>query len=137
MSDAIRSRDCNRRCKSPCVSGVGAPDRANRQRGRREGTGDGSAVAYATVGCSRGRAAVRRPTDLAIMTHGTVASRPNLEVIEDAYQRWRRDPASVDESWRWFFEGFELAAARPDGGAAPDAARWQTGVVRLIYAYRE
>jgi 2-oxoglutarate dehydrogenase E1 component len=83
------------------------------------------------------RAAARRPTELAIMTHGSVASRPNLEVIEDAYQRWRRDPASVDESWRWFFEGFELAAARPDRGAAPDAARWQTGVVRLIYAYRE
>jgi 2-oxoglutarate dehydrogenase E1 component len=72
------------------------------------------------------------------MTTGAVASRGNLELIEDAYQRWRRDPAAVDESWRAFFEGFELGAARPSGAAdATEAARWQTGVVRLIYAYRD
>jgi 2-oxoglutarate dehydrogenase E1 component len=74
------------------------------------------------------------------MSHGTVASRANLEAIEAAYQRWRQDPASVDESWRWFFEGFELGAARPAPPAAaptgPHAAA-QSSVTRLIYAYRE
>jgi 2-oxoglutarate dehydrogenase E1 component len=65
------------------------------------------------------------------MTTGTVASPANLEAIEYAYQCWRRDPESVDPSWRYFFEGFELGAARPSGDAS-----LQTGVVRLIYAYR-
>src|ERR1700737_5002311 len=71
------------------------------------------------------------------MTPGTVATRWNVDAIEEAFQRWKRDPASVDESWRYFFEGFELGVARPAATAAPDAARWQTGVVRLIYAYRD
>src|SRR5262249_10512173 len=57
-----------------------------------------------------------------------------LRVIEAVAQRWRRDPGWVDASWRYFFEGFELGAARPAGPA--DCAA-QTSVVRLIYAYRE
>jgi 2-oxoglutarate dehydrogenase E1 component len=65
------------------------------------------------------------------MTIGTVASPGNLEAIEAAYQRWSRDPQSVDPSWRYFFEGFELGAARPSSDGS-----LQTGVVRLIYAYR-
>jgi 2-oxoglutarate dehydrogenase E1 component len=64
----------------------------------------------------------------------SLAARENLGVIEDFYQRWRRDPASVDATWQAFFEGFELA-----GRAAPSAADRdaQTGVYRLIDAYRE
>ncbi|MFO0845148.1 MAG: 2-oxoglutarate dehydrogenase E1 component [Gemmataceae bacterium] len=69
------------------------------------------------------------------MSHGTVAAAANLEVIESAYRSWRRDPESVDPSWRYFFEGFELGLARPAGPAADGSP--QTGVVRLIYAYRE
>jgi 2-oxoglutarate dehydrogenase E1 component len=68
------------------------------------------------------------------MTRASFATRSNLAVIEEAYQRWRDDPASVDDSWRAFFEGFELGAARPvqalDTGA-------QTAIVRLISAYRD
>jgi 2-oxoglutarate dehydrogenase E1 component len=73
------------------------------------------------------------------MSHGTVASRLNLDAIESAYQRWREDPQSVDESWRFFFEGFELGAAQPApprAAIAPDGAA-QTAIVRLIYAYRD
>ncbi len=70
------------------------------------------------------------------MSEGTVASRWNLDAIEDAHRRWKEDPASVDESWRYFFEGFELGAVRPSASGV-DAARLQTGVIRLIYAYRE
>ena len=70
------------------------------------------------------------------MSEGTVASRWNLDAIEDAYRRWKQDPASVDESWRYFFEGFELGAVRPPASGV-DAARLQTGVIRLIYAYRD
>ncbi len=71
-----------------------------------------------------------------IMSEGTVASRWNLDAIEDAHRRWKQDPASVDESWRYFFEGFELGAIRPPTGGV-DGARLQTGVIRLIYAYRD
>jgi 2-oxoglutarate dehydrogenase E1 component len=67
--------------------------------------------------------------------NGNVATSYNLETIENAYQRWRQDPNSVDESWRLFFQGFELGASLP-APATPDG-RAQTGVVRLIYAYRD
>src|SRR5215813_9124264 len=69
------------------------------------------------------------------MTRPTFATRANLDAIEAAYQRWQRDPASVDESWRIFFEGFELGTA---GAALPAAtAGDQTSIVRLIDAYRD
>src|SRR5437870_1297471 len=63
------------------------------------------------------------------------ANRWNLDALEDAYQRWQRDPASVDESWQRFFEGFELGASRP--AAAGADSRCQAGVIRLIDAYRD
>jgi 2-oxoglutarate dehydrogenase E1 component len=75
------------------------------------------------------------------MNRSTVANRWNLELIEDYHQRWRADPASVDESWRIFFEGFELgrSAGAPGGGSGVDLdlARKQAAVTRLIDAYRE
>ncbi len=67
------------------------------------------------------------------MTPSTFANRYNLDAIDDAYRRWREDAASVDESWRLFFEGFDLGLARkPTGGG--DAL--QTSLIRLIDAYR-
>jgi 2-oxoglutarate dehydrogenase E1 component len=69
------------------------------------------------------------------MGHVEVATRWNLSAIEDAYRRWRDDPQSVDPSWRYFFEGFELGGAR---AALPAAdTHCQTGIVRLIDAYRD
>jgi 2-oxoglutarate dehydrogenase E1 component len=69
------------------------------------------------------------------MGHVDIATRWNLGAIEDAYNRWRDDPQSVDASWRTFFEGFELGAGR---AALPAAdAHCQTGIVRLIDAYRD
>ncbi|SIO13643.1 2-oxoglutarate dehydrogenase E1 component [Singulisphaera sp. GP187] len=74
------------------------------------------------------------------MNRSTVANRWNLDLIEGNYQRWRTDPASVDESWRLFFEGYELGQSG-DGMARADvdldAARAQAAVTRLIDAYRE
>src|SRR4051795_6046796 len=74
------------------------------------------------------------------MNRSTVANRWNLELIEANYQRWRADPASLDDSWRLFFEGYELGQS--GDGMAPtdvdhDAARGQAAVTRLIDAYRE
>ncbi|MFN4260584.1 MAG: 2-oxoglutarate dehydrogenase E1 component [Gemmataceae bacterium] len=72
------------------------------------------------------------------MSAPTFATRWNLNIIEDAYEQWRRDPSAVDASWRAFFEGFELGKTRvANGGGVAVDGRSQTSVVRLIYAYRD
>jgi 2-oxoglutarate dehydrogenase E1 component len=78
------------------------------------------------------------------MERATVGNRWNVDLIEDYYDRWRNDPASVEESWRIFFEGYELGQQGGGGGPAGggratdlDAARAQAAVTRLIDAYRE
>jgi 2-oxoglutarate dehydrogenase E1 component len=60
------------------------------------------------------------------------ATRWNTGALETAYERWRTDPRSVDESWRLFFEGFELGR-----GADGRQTRVQTDIVRLIDGYRD
>src|SRR5258708_36890376 len=69
------------------------------------------------------------------MIRATPATRWNLDAIESAYQSWQRDPTSVDDSWRLFFEGFELGVGRLATPALD--ARCQTGAARLIDAYRD
>jgi 2-oxoglutarate dehydrogenase E1 component len=69
-----------------------------------------------------------------MMSQRTVATRANLDAIEAVYQQWRQDPDSVDESWRYFFDGFELGMGRP--APAPDGSS-QNDIVRLIFAYRD
>jgi 2-oxoglutarate dehydrogenase E1 component len=69
------------------------------------------------------------------MIRASAATRWNLDAIESAYQSWQRDPTSVDDSWRLFFEGFELGVGRLATPALD--ARCQTGVTRLIDAYRD
>ncbi|MGD9120467.1 MAG: 2-oxoglutarate dehydrogenase E1 component [Desulfobacterales bacterium] len=64
----------------------------------------------------------------------------NAEYIEAQYKRWKADPTSVSKDWRFFFEGFELAAS-----GAPEAAEGfdeeqllkQSRVESLIYRYRD
>jgi 2-oxoglutarate dehydrogenase E1 component len=74
------------------------------------------------------------------MERPTVATRWNLDLLEDYYARWRNDPASVEDSWRIFFEGYDLGhqtGGSPGGSVDLDAARAQAAVTRLIDAYRE
>lgn len=63
-----------------------------------------------------------------------IAARPNLEVLEAEYQRWRHDPSQVEESWRLFFEGFELGLDQEPAPPAGDAQ--QTLIIQLINTYR-
>jgi 2-oxoglutarate dehydrogenase E1 component len=70
------------------------------------------------------------------MSAPSFATRWNLDLIDAQYQRWREDPASVDDTWRLFFEGFELGQARPPVAAGPVDSRGQVGIVRLIDVYR-
>ncbi len=69
-----------------------------------------------------------------------IANRFNLDLIEDTYERWQADPRSVDESWRIFFEGYDLGRSprgQSVGSVDLGAARDQAAVTRLIDAYRE
>ncbi len=77
--------------------------------------------------------------------HPSIAMRGNLDLLEENYARWQRDPASVDSGWSAFFEGFELGNLPQRNGAAPAAApsrkgqidnSLQTRVDGLVYAYR-
>jgi 2-oxoglutarate dehydrogenase E1 component len=72
------------------------------------------------------------------MIRARFATRWNLDAIESAYKRWQHDPAAVDETWRFFFEGFELAAdsSHPLVATTTDASA-QAAVIRLIHAYRD
>src|SRR5213595_1796440 len=68
----------------------------------------------------------------------SISARANLELIEENYRRWQRNPQSVDSGWSAFFEGFELGNLPQRDGAAAVAAReaaLETRVDGLIYAY--
>jgi 2-oxoglutarate dehydrogenase E1 component len=68
----------------------------------------------------------------------SIGARANLQLIEENYRRWQRNPESVDSGWSAFFEGFELGnLPQRDGAAAAEAreAALQTRIDGLIYAY--
>jgi 2-oxoglutarate dehydrogenase E1 component len=72
------------------------------------------------------------------------ATRLNLDLLEENYERWQSDPESVDSSWSAFFEGFELgdlhllngAAATVQPGAEAAENPLQPRIDGLVYAYR-
>jgi 2-oxoglutarate dehydrogenase E1 component len=64
----------------------------------------------------------------------------NQDFIESQYRLWKSDPDSVPSDWRYFFQGFELAAGHPDGvvpTAGAEAAADQARVHTLVHRYRE
>src|SRR5436309_254172 len=79
--------------------------------------------------------------------HPSFATRLNLDLLEQNYERWQKDPDSLDSGWSAFFEGFELGNFDGKNGAtvavAPAEARrdlrespLQTRIDSLVYAYR-
>jgi 2-oxoglutarate dehydrogenase E1 component len=73
----------------------------------------------------------------------SIATRANLDLIEENYLRWQLDPRSVDSGWSAFFEGFELGNLPQRNGAAAAGVRLdgresplQARVDGLVYAYR-
>ena len=73
----------------------------------------------------------------------TIATRSNADLIEANYLKWKDDPQSVNETWRAYFEGFELGLTQPreKAGKQPSsqsgpAASKQMNVSSLIYRYR-
>ena len=67
----------------------------------------------------------------------------NREQLETTYQRWLAEPDSVDATWQSFFAGAEfagngiLARASSLPAPLPGDMRLQTGVVRMIFWYRQ
>jgi len=53
---------------------------------------------------------------------GTGAFGPNAWLVEDMFERYRADPASVSASWREFFADYRPAGATASAGPAPDPA---------------
>src|SRR4051812_37646890 len=75
--------------------------------------------------------------------HPLFATRANLDLLEENYQRWQEDPESLDPSWLAFFEGFELGDLQLRNGAtvmAGGPARHPeppppTRIDGLVYSY--
>jgi 2-oxoglutarate dehydrogenase E1 component len=68
----------------------------------------------------------------------------NGAIVEDQFRRWHEDPSSVDPTWQAFFAGMKFAGTLPAAGTASAAGagtgpelRVQTGVVRLVFWYRQ
>ena len=67
----------------------------------------------------------------------------NGEYLEEQFHRWQQDPNSVEPTWQGFFAGMQFAGKLPGGAATTGAAassadlRVQTGVVRLVFWYRQ
>src|SRR5258705_2906516 len=79
--------------------------------------------------------------------HPSFANRLNLDLLEQNYERWQKDPDSLDSGWSAFFEGFELGNLDGKNGAAVEAvpaearrdlreSSLQTRIDFLVYAYR-
>src|SRR5213082_1000930 len=79
--------------------------------------------------------------------HSSFATRLNLDLLEQNYERWQKDPDSLDSGWSAFFEGFELGNLDGKNGAAVEAvpaearrdlreSPLQTRIDSLVYAYR-
>src|SRR6266699_7116491 len=71
----------------------------------------------------------------------SIAARANLDLIEENYRRWRRNPESVDSGWAAFFEGFELGEVPEHDSAVTKPVELresslQSRVDGLVYAYR-
>jgi len=58
------------------------------------------------------------------------------EAIDDAYRRYKSDPASVENSWARFFEGFEFASKNYPEGEMPENLHKEFQVINLINLYR-
>src|SRR4029453_5827000 len=70
----------------------------------------------------------------------SIGARANLELIEENYRRWQRNPESVDSGWAAFFEGFELGEVPERDGEAARAVEaressLQSRVDGVVYSY--
>ena len=65
----------------------------------------------------------------------------DLNAIEELYNKYKADPESVDESFRYFFQGFDLAVTRfpvkpGESSGSVENSRKELAVMNLITGYR-
>jgi len=65
-----------------------------------------------------------------------LANIQNADYLDDLFNRFRQDPASVPEYWRAFFAGFEFASDKSTRLAAGDTPQ-HMAVFDLVHSYRE
>jgi 2-oxoglutarate dehydrogenase E1 component len=71
------------------------------------------------------------------MSSPSFAGPANRELLDQLYQQYRADPDSLDPTWKAFFAGMEFAGTSPAAAGPPADLRLQTGVVRLVFWYRQ
>ncbi|MGA2500768.1 MAG: 2-oxoglutarate dehydrogenase E1 component [Tepidisphaeraceae bacterium] len=66
-------------------------------------------------------------------------TRANAEFVEQQYQLYQKDPALVDETWRAFFAGFEMAGGKsPAAAAAGGSGDFSNiAIYDLVHSFRE
>lgn len=66
----------------------------------------------------------------------TFVGNADVNAIDELYQRYQRDPESVDAGWHKFFEGFDFARTDFESGEIPENFQKEFKVINLINAYR-
>ncbi|MFZ7125201.1 MAG: 2-oxoglutarate dehydrogenase E1 component [Desulfobacterales bacterium] len=61
----------------------------------------------------------------------------NAGYLDAQYRRWKSDPQSVSDDWRYFFEGVEFAAGGAPGAEGSEPVIQQVRVEALKHRYRE
>src|SRR5690554_1931310 len=61
----------------------------------------------------------------------------SIDWIEDQYEKYRKEPKSIERDWAHFFEGFEFARKNYDTDAEiPENVQKEFKVLNLIQGYR-
>lgn len=64
-------------------------------------------------------------------------SNAGVDVIDEEYKKYKKDPESVEFGWRKFFEGFEFSKKDYSDQEVPESVQKEFNVINLINAYRQ
>ena len=72
------------------------------------------------------------------MDNYSYISNADVGYLDQLYQKYKQDPASVDVTWQKFFEGYEFSLARfgENGASEAGPSIKETQVRNMIFAYR-
>lgn len=70
------------------------------------------------------------------MDKTTYIGNADVNAIDNLYNSYKKDPDSVDEGWKKFFEGFEFAQTNFEDGDIPENFQKEFKVLNLIEGYR-
>ncbi|MBM4266323.1 MAG: 2-oxoglutarate dehydrogenase E1 component [Deltaproteobacteria bacterium] len=64
-------------------------------------------------------------------------NRANAEFIDQLFERYRRDPATVDPTWRAFFQGLELGRSEATASGEATSSSAPPATFGLVSSYRD